>query len=159
MGDQQRFAELFRASGLSQRDLSQLSGVSEATISRALNGGNCQTDTLITLLAALDGAPQAVKQDNATPQCGRCYAALQQLIAEKDRSRNEQIGELQAHIRSLKRLAASLGALLAVLFAGVVAVLIIDALHGGIGWIRYQSSYTAHSILTRLMMGLVGIKG
>ena len=111
-------------SNLTTKQISDLSGIPESTISRILSGqtDNPSFDTVCALVKAMGGSLDElaeIREDSAEPKESQLDAFYEKVIAEKN--------------WYIKALMAVCGALVAVL----VFIVIYDVTNGSIGFIRY----------------------
>lgn len=111
-------------SKLTTKQISDLSGIPESTISRILSGqtDNPSFDTVCALVKAMGGSLDElaeIREDSAEPKESQLDAFYEKVIAEKN--------------WYIKVLMAVCGALVAVL----VFIVIYDVTNGSVGFIRY----------------------
>lgn len=162
----EEFIRLFQSSGLSYSDLSALSGVSTATISRFVNGWNISVENLELLIAALEkytaehgpsSAPEASSGDDMPVCCKFCRdfnAALktsserhdamlrefyEQRIVELKASYEREFEFYKQEIVSYKKYVQAIGIFLAITYFTIFAMVMITWALRLVGWNRLIS--------------------
>lgn len=145
---------------LTYRQLAELTGVSESTVSRILAG---QVEPKYSDVAAIAKVVGASLDDIAgiiRPEDEE-IKELRIKVREQDAEIRSQASVIVSHEREiaradkaaayLKRIVRVLAIAVAVMVISVMAVLVYDILNGGIGWARYSSYFNGHTGLTEVL--------
>ena len=145
---------------LTYRQLAELTGVSESTVSRILAG---QVEPKYSDVAAIAKVVGASLDDIAgiiRPEDEE-IKELRIKVREQDAEIRSQASVIVSHEREiaradkaaeyLKRIVRVLAIAVAVMVISVMAVLVYDILNGGIGWARYSSYFNGHTGLNDVL--------
>lgn len=165
---QDKFMQLLKMSGLSYAGLSDLSGVSTATISRVVNGANINVDNMEVLIAALekyianlDPAPTPEPADDLPQRCKHCQAetvrhndamraaferheallreSYEQRIAEIKAGHEREMAQAERALARIQKRAAGFTIAFCLLAFAVAGMFVYDWTHGAVGWYRFMS--------------------
>lgn len=134
---------------LTYRQLAELTGISESTVSRILTG---QVEPKYSDMASIAKVVGASLDDIAgivRPEAEE-IKELRLKVREQDAEIRSQAAVIAAHDREiaradkaaeyLKKIVRVLALAVAVMVAAVMTVLVYDVLNGDIGWARYEAS-------------------
>lgn len=114
-------------------ELSNLSGIPEATIRKILNGEtpDPRFETIAKIVTAMGG-----NLDDILPTHKEKEMEMNVIISLKE-AYESRIADIKEHMTSLKRDKKMLAVVAATLIAFVIFLLVIDLTIGSAGWIRY----------------------
>ena len=151
---------------LTYRQLAELTGVSESTVSRILAG---QVEPKYSDVAAIAKVVGASLDDIAgiiRPEDEE-IKELRIKVREQDAEIRSQASVIVSHEREiaradkaaayLKKIVRILAIAVAVMVIVVMTVLVYDILNGGIGWARYSSYFNGHTGLTEVLENIARI--
>ena len=151
---------------LTYRQLAELTGISESTVSRILAG---QVEPKYSDVAAIAKVVGASLDDIAgiiRPEDEE-IKELRIKVMEQDAEIRSQASVIVSHEREiaradkaaayLKRIVRVLAIAVAVMVIVVMTVLVYDILNGGIGWARYSSYFNGHTGLTEVLENIARI--
>ena len=151
---------------LTYRQLAELTGISESTVSRILAG---QVEPKYSDVAAIAKVVGASLDDIAgiiRPEDEE-IKELRIKVMEQDAEIRSQASVIVSHEREiaradkaaayLKKIVRILAIAVAVMVIVVMTVLVYDILNGGIGWARYSSYFNGHTGLTEVLENIARI--
>lgn len=151
---------------LTYRQLAELTGISESTVSRILTG---QVEPKYADMAAIAKVVGASLDDIAGivhPEDEE-IKELRLKAREQDAEIRSQAAVIVSHEREiaradkaaayLKKIVRILAIAVAVMVIVVMTVLVYDILNGGIGWARYSSYFNGHTGLTEVLENIARI--
>lgn len=152
---------------LTNRQISELSGVSEATIQRVLAGkSETSFDTVAKLTLALGGSLDELAE--IKPPEDTELQALRDRVAEQDKTiqaltaQTTTLAESHRYVAEskekeneyLRRIIRCLASALAIILAFVMFVVAVDIINGSIGWARYEEMHNHESGTPSLVDGV-----
>lgn len=151
---------------LTYRQLAELTGISESTVSRILTG---QVEPKYADMAAIAKVVGASLNDIAgivQPEDEEINE-LRLKVREQDAEIRSQAAAIASHDREiaradkaaayLKKIVRILAIAVAVMVIVVMTVLVYDILNGGIGWARHSSYFNGHTGLTEVLENIARI--
>ena len=151
---------------LPYRQLAELTGISESTISRILTGQVEPKYADMVSIAKVVGASLDDIAGIVRPEDEEINE-LRLKVREQDAEIRSQAAAIASHDREIaradkaaeyiKRIVRVLAIAVAVMVIVVMTVLVYDILNGGIGWARYSSYFNGHTGLTEVLENIARI--
>lgn len=151
---------------LTYRQLAELTGISESTISRILTGQvEPKYADMVSIAkvvgASLDDIAGIVRPEDEEIKELRLKARGQDAEIRSQAaviaSHEREIARADKAAVYLKKIVRVLAIAVAVMVIVVMTVLVYDILNGGIGWARYSSYFNGHTGLTEVLENIARI--
>lgn len=157
MTQSDRLRELYEQSGITYTELANQSGISVATVSRIINGGTGNTDSIDRILAVLERMVPAQSSEDVeiSPHCKRCRAESirhsEALREAFERHTAMMQTNFDQRIAETKRRATIYGIIALALAAVMIGMFVIDWTNGSVGWHRFMTGSYADPGIIRMI--------